>query len=96
MSKTVNKLSAKERILNALKKGNNFTTNQARRIFGIENVAARIDELRKEGHCIYTNTKTTNAGHQIYVYRLGTPTRSMVKAALRSGFSFRSIGNVAA
>lgn len=89
MSSANKKLSAKARMLNLLKKGSNFTTNQARRYFGIDNVAARIDELRKEGHCIYTNVKTTSNNKRIHVYRLGTPTRGMVKAALRAGYSFR-------
>jgi hypothetical protein len=85
------KLSAKERMINALKQPegyNTFTTAQAQRRFGITNVSARIDELRKEGHCIYTNTKTLSDGRKINFYRLGTPTKAMVKAALSAGYSF--------
>ena len=36
---------------------NTFTVKQAQKRFGVKNVSARIEELRKEGHCIYTNTK---------------------------------------
>lgn len=85
------KLSAKERMLNVLKKQdgyNTFTTAQAQRRFGISNVSARIDELRQEGYCIYTNTRTTNDGRKVRFYRLGTPTKAMVQAALRAGYSF--------
>ena len=56
----------------------------------IQNVAARIDELRQEGHCIYTNTKRRADGSKVSVYRLGTPTRSMVRAAIKGGFSFNA------
>ena len=85
------KLSAKERMLNTLKKQdgyNTFTTAQAQRRFGIQNVSARIDELRKEGHCIYTNSRILEDGRKINYYRLGTPTKAMVKTALRAGYSF--------
>ena len=85
------KLSAKQKMLNALKKKegyNTFTVKQAQRRFGIKNVSARIDELRQEGHCIYTNTKVRGDGSKVAVYRIGTPTKAMVRAALRSGYSF--------
>jgi len=85
------KLSAKEKMLATLKKQdgyNTFTTKQAQHRFGITNVSARIEELRKEGHCIYTNTRKLEDGRKISFYRLGTPTKAMVQAALRAGYSF--------
>ena len=85
------KASAKTRILNFLSKKQGYNTlsvAQARARFGIQNVAARIDELRQDGHCIYTNTKRRADGSKVSVYRLGTPTKAMVQAALRGGFSF--------
>ena len=83
------KLSAKEKMLVALKKTsgyNTFTTKQAQRRFGITNVAARIDELRQEGNVIYTNTKSVD-GKKVSFYRLGTPTKAMVRTALAAGYS---------
>ena len=83
------KLSAKEKMLATLKKTsgyNTFTTKQAQHRFGITNVAARIDELRQEGHVIYTNTKVVD-GQKVSFYRLGTPTKALVRAALSSGYS---------
>lgn len=65
---------------------NTFTTKQAQRRFGITNVAARIDELRQEGNVIYTNTKVVD-GQKVSFYRLGTPTKALVRAALSSGYS---------
>jgi predicted transcriptional regulator len=85
------KLSAKDKMLATLKKQdgyNTFTTKQAQRRFGVTNVSARIEELRKEGHCIYTNTRKLEDGRKISFYRLGTPTKAMVQAALRAGYSF--------
>ena len=82
-------MSAKQKMLNVLKKNGTFTTKQARSRFGISNVAARIHDLRTEGYCIYSNEKTGSNGKKVTVYRLGAPTRAMVRTALASGsFSF--------
>ena len=84
------KLSAKQRMLNALSKPegyNTFTVEQARRRFGVQNISARIDELRQEGHVIYTNTKYNADGVKVASYRLGKPTKAMVRTALRAGYS---------
>ena len=85
------KQSAKQRILNFLSKKDGYNTlsvAQARARFGIQNVAARIDELRQEGHCIYTNTKRRADGSKVSVYRIGAPTKAMVRAAIKGGYSF--------
>jgi hypothetical protein len=85
------KLSAKEKILNYLSKTEGYNTlsvAQARARFGIQNVSARVEELRKEGHVIYTNTKTRNDGTKVAVYRMGKPTKAMVRTAINAGYSF--------
>jgi len=84
-------LSAKQKILNYLSKSegyNTLTTAQARARFGIKNVSARIDELRQEGHCIYTNTVRRSDGSTVRAYRIGKPTKALVRAALSAGYSF--------
>jgi len=83
--------SAKSKILSYLSKKdgyNTLTVAQARARFGIQNVSARIEELRKEGHVIYTNTKTRGDGSKVASYRLGTPTKAMVRTAMAAGFSY--------
>lgn len=73
------KISAKQRLLNFLSKKEGYNTlsvAQARARFGIQNVAARIAELRQEGYAIYTNTKSRGDGTKVAVYRLGTPSKS--------------------
>jgi len=77
-------MSAKEKILKYLSKDgpyNTLTVAQAQSRFGISNVGARIEELRAEGHCIYTNKKKLSNGKTITFYRLGKPTREMVAMA---------------
>lgn len=83
--------TVKDKMINYLKKTsgyNTFTAAQARRLFGIKNVAARIAELRQEGYCIYTNQRTAKDGRKVNVYRLGTPSKEMVRAAISAGYSF--------
>lgn len=77
-------MSAKQKILNFLSKDgpyNTLTSAQARARFGIVNVGARIEELRSEGYCIYTNKKTLADGRRITYYKLGKPTKAMIAAA---------------
>jgi hypothetical protein len=84
------KLSAKQKMLNALQKTegyNTFTVAQAQRRFGVKNVSQRIEELRKEGYCIYTNKKEVN-GKTVASYRLGTPTKALVRTAIQAGYTF--------
>jgi predicted transcriptional regulator len=83
-------VSAKQKILNFLSKTegyNTLTTAQARARFGIQNVGARIEELRKEGHVIYTNVKSRGDGSKVNSYRMGKPTKALVRAAYESGFA---------
>jgi predicted transcriptional regulator len=83
-------MSAKAKILNFLSKTdgyNTLTTAQARARFGISNVAARIDELRQEGNVIYTNTRTRGDGSKVQSYRLGKPTKALVRTALEAGYA---------
>ena len=78
-------MNAKQKIMNYLSKTdgyNTLTVAQARARFGINNVAARIDELRKEGHAIYTNTKTLSDGRVIQYYKLGKPSKRVVAAGV--------------
>ena len=79
--------TSKQKMLDYLtrdSKYNTFTVAQARNLFGVKNVAARINELRQEGYPIYTNTKTLKDGRQITFYRMGTPSRKLIAA----GFQF--------
>lgn len=74
-------MSQNRAILNYLSKGNTLTAKQARKA-GVKNLRARVDDLRKAGFPVYNN------GGQ---YRLGTPTRQMIKTAYETlgGSAFR-------
>jgi hypothetical protein len=83
-------VSQKQKILNYLSKTegyNTLTTAQAQSRFGIKNVSAVIDTLRQEGHVIYTNVKSRGDGSKVNSYRMGKPTKALVRAAYEAGFA---------
>jgi len=68
--------SQTERILNYLKKGKRLTPLTALSMFNCFRLAARISDLRKEGHTIYTETVTKN-NKTFAAYKYGGKVRSM-------------------
>ncbi len=66
--------SQNQRIINFLSKGKTLTADQAESKFGVQNLRARVDDLRASGYPVYNNGGA---------YRLGTPSRRMVATAYR-------------
>ena len=71
------KLTQNTKILNFLRSGASISAGQARGLFGVTSLGARVSELRSDGYAIYTNVAKNGAT----IYRLGTPRRAMVAAA---------------
>ncbi len=87
-------MSAKQKVLSYLTKDsdyNTLTAAQMRAKFGVQNASATINELRKEGHAIYLNSRINANGNKVSFYRLGTPTKRIVAAGImalrQSGFA---------
>lgn len=74
------KSSQNSRLLRFLKTGRDISANQAYDKFGIQNMTARVNDLRKAGYAVYLNERRTRSGNTMKVYRLGTPRRSVVAA----------------
>jgi len=91
----MSKVSVNEKLVNYFLNPvyNTLTVAQARARFGITNVTARISELRKEGHTIYTNSKTLEDGRKITFYRLGLASERFVRNwnAGRKNIAIRSL-----
>ena len=69
--------NVKNRMIDTLLNGIVFSTAQARAWFGIQNVSARIFELRNDGYSIFTNfRKNKTTGEKTVVYRYGTAPKS--------------------
>ena len=77
-------VSQPQKILNFLNTGKSLSIGQARSRLGIQQLPARVSELRAAGQPIYTNVN--KAGNT--TYRLGTPSRAMVAAAHAANVSF--------
>jgi len=80
-------MNVKQKMLNYLSKAdgrNTFTVKQARSLFKVQNVSARIDELRKEGHMIYTNEKVLSDNRRISFYKLGRPSKKVISAGIQA------------
>jgi predicted ArsR family transcriptional regulator len=63
------KKTQNEKIITRLTAGKNLTVAEARSRLGVQNLAARIHELREEGFVIHTN-KTTFRGRSITAYTM--------------------------
>jgi hypothetical protein len=74
-------MSKIERLKSYLQSGSTATPRQITGMFGIANPTAAIHTLRSEGLCVYANRTTLRNGTQTTKYRVGTPTREMVRAA---------------
>jgi len=74
-------MTQNERLVGYLSSGRSISAAQARSMFGIQRLSARIHDLRNEGFCVYTNVN--NDGRT--TYRLGTPSRQIVSAAYAVG-----------
>ena len=79
MSKTITK---KEAVLAALRENNRgLTAAQIEARYGVGNARATVSDLRFDGYAIYANQHTDTKGRTKTFYRLGRPSRAMVRAA---------------
>lgn len=69
-------MTQNERLVRFLSTGRSITAAQARSRFGIRNLRARVNDLRTEGYCVYTNRTTSGVS-----YRIGKPNRQIVSIA---------------
>jgi predicted transcriptional regulator len=83
--KTVTKT---DRVLAALKNGEELTAKQIASRFSIKHPASAVRALRGAGYAVYCNEKKNSKGEVKNFYRLGTPSRAMVAAAYAVGVNF--------
>lgn len=87
-------MSVKQKLLTFLTKTegrNTFSVAQARAMFGIQNVSARILELRNEGFPIYTNVRERSDGTPVCVYRMGTPSKQFRRYCKARGIKVQNV-----
>ena len=74
-----------ERVLKALRMGEELTSKQIKARFGVANPAALIDSLRRNvGVAVYSNPRTNSKGETRNFYRIGSPSRAVIAAGYRA------------
>jgi predicted transcriptional regulator len=77
-------MTKQERVLEALRKGEELTAAQIKARFGVKNPTATVSDLRYSGFAIYGNQHTDTKGRVSTKYRLGTPSRAVIAAGFRA------------
>lgn len=74
-----------QRLVGALKNGEQLTAKQISARFGIANPTATVSDLRlRQGYAVYANQHTDTKGRVSTKYRLGNPSREVVAAGYRA------------
>lgn len=73
-----------QKVLEALKSGEQLTAKQISHRFNISNPHNAIYELRQSGYPIYLNERKNAAGNTVSKYRLGTPSRKLIAAGYKA------------
>ena len=74
-------MSKQTTLLNSLKAGKEYTAKQITGSLGIAHPASAIRNLREQGFCIYSNEAKLHDGNKTTKYRLGVPSKRMVRIA---------------
>jgi hypothetical protein len=77
-------VTKQERLLEALRNGEQLTAAQIKARFGIANPTATVSDLRFAGFAVYANRHTDTKGRVSTKYRLGTPSRAVVAAGYKA------------
>lgn len=80
----LNQKSKTFKLFNALYRGETVTAAQARKRFGIQNIAAEATRIRQTGYAVYTNTRKAGNGVNVTEYVMGRPSRKVVAAGYRA------------
>ncbi len=76
------------KVFNALYNGDTLTAAQARKRFGVGNLAAEASRIRAAGYAVYSNQRTAGNGVTVTEYELGMPSREIVAL----GYKAKSMG----
>lgn len=66
------------KIFNALYNGETLTASEAKKRFGVGNLAAEASRIRANGYAVYANSRVAGNGVKVTEYVLGKPSRKIV------------------
>lgn len=78
-------MTKQDKLIEALRSGEQLTAKQMKQRFGIANPTATVSDLRlRSGFAVYANQHTDTKGRVTTKYRLGRPSRAVVAAGYRA------------
>ena len=66
------------KVFNALYNGAKLTQSEAKKRFGVGNLAAEASRIRQHGYAVYSNTRVAGNGVTVTEYEMGKPSREIV------------------
>ena len=76
------------KVFQALQSGETLTPAQARKRFGVGNLAAEASRIRQHGFAVYADQVTSGNGVVVTEYTMGKPSREIVAL----GYKARAMG----
>ena len=77
-------LTKQDKVLNALRNGEQLTGKQISSRFGVGNPRATVSALRMKGFAIYCNSHTDTKGRTVQKYRIGNASRQVIAAGYKA------------
>ena len=78
------------KVFTALYNGQALTASEAKKRFGVGNLAAEASRIRQSGYAVYANSRKAGNGVQVTEYEIGAPSRALIAA----GYKAMSLGIV--
>jgi hypothetical protein len=72
------------KVFTALKSGETLTASEAKKRFGVGNLAAEASRIRQHGFAVYANSRKAGNGVQVTEYVMGKPSRKVVAAGYKA------------
>ena len=72
------------KVFNAMYNGEKLTASEAKKRFGVGNLAAEASRIRQQGYAVYADSRVAGNGVKVTEYRIGTPSRKLIAAGYRA------------
>ena len=82
--KRINPETKTFKVFSALQSGSPLTPAEAKKRFGVGNLAAEASRIRQHGFAVYANSRTAGNGVKVTEYVLGKPSRKVVAAGYKA------------
>lgn len=72
------------KVFNAMYNGDKLTAAEAKKRFGVGNLAAEASRIRQAGYAVYADSRVAGNGVKVTEYRIGTPSRKLIAAGYKA------------